>query len=68
MALEKLKSGDFVSSYKWGDVYEITVKMSYSESNREFRDEVKSVLAKRHIPLLIYKVIEMDIVSNERAR
>ena len=46
-ALEKIKNGDFVSSYV-DYSYQIEVKVSYSEDNKEFRDEVASFFEKKN--------------------
>ena len=59
-ALEKLKSGDFVTTGKWSNAYEISVKMSYSEGNREFKDEAERIFAKKNILLL-----SIDVESGE---
>lgn len=50
-ALEKIKNGDFVTS-KCIDSYEIKVIVSYSEDNREFKDEVARIFAKKNFRLL----------------
>ena len=50
-ALEKIKNGDFVSSYV-DYSYQIEVKVSYSEDNKEFRDEVASFFEKKKFTLL----------------
>ena len=50
-ALEKIKNGDFVSSYV-DYSYQIEVKVSYSEDNKEFRDEVASFFEKKNFTLL----------------
>lgn len=59
-ALEKLKNGDFETSGKWGNAYEITVKMSYSENTREFQNEVERLFAKKNILL-----VSIDVESGE---
>ena len=56
-ALEKIKSGDFVSSCSKGS-YEIKVEVSYSEGTKEFIDEVKSFFEKKNFTL-----IEIDVES-----
>ena len=50
-ALEKIQNGDFETSKCFGG-YEINVIVSYSESNREFKDEVARIFAKKNFKLL----------------
>ncbi len=50
-ALEKIKNGDFESS-RLEYNYDIKVKVSYSEDNKEFRDEVASFFEKKNFTLL----------------
>lgn len=50
-ALEKLENGDFVAS-KCKDTYDLTVKMSYSEDNNQFKDEVQRIFERKKIELL----------------
>lgn len=54
-ALEKIKNGDFVSS-KCIDSYEIEVIVSYSEDNRDFKDEVARIFAKKN-----FKLLDIDV-------
>lgn len=56
-ALEKIKNGDFVTS-KCIDSYEIKVIVSYSEDNREFKDEVARIFAKKN-----FKLLNIDVES-----
>lgn len=56
-ALEKIKDGDFVTS-KCIDSYEIKIIVSHSEDNREFKDEVARIFAKKN-----FKLLDIDVES-----